>query len=87
MKVFAAVMIVSAVWLLLAFALAGCGGRKPSAAAYAMPQAFPGADAAPWMWEQHSTVVSLGHKAVVPPSHPIFRIGALEGSSKPSNVR
>jgi hypothetical protein len=87
MKVFAAVMIVSAVWLLLAFALAGCGGRKPSTAAHAMPQAFPGADAAPWMWEQHSTVVSLGHKVVMPPSHPIARIGALEGSSKPSNVR
>jgi hypothetical protein len=87
MKVVAAVMIVSAVWLLLAFALAGCAGRKPSAAAHAMPHAFPGAHAAPWMWEQHSTVVSLGHKAVVPPSHPISRIGALEGSSKSSSIR
>ncbi len=87
MKVFAAVMIVSAVWLLLAFALAGCGGRKPSAVAHATPQAFPGADAAPWMWEQHSTVVSLGHKAGMPPSHPISRIRTLEGSPKPSNVR
>jgi hypothetical protein len=86
-KVFAAVMIVSAVWLLLAFALAGCGGRKPSAAANATPHAFPRADAAPWMWEQHSTVVSLGHKAAVPPGHPISRIGVLEGLSKPSSVR
>ena len=86
MKVFAAVMIVSAVWLLLAFALAGCGGRKP-AAAHATPQSFPGADAAPWMWEQHSTVVSLGHKAAMPPSHPLSRIGVLEGPSKSSSVR
>jgi hypothetical protein len=87
MKVFAAVMIVSAVWLLLAFALAGCGGRKPSAAVHATPHAFPDADAAPWMWEQHSAVVSLGHKAAMPPSHPISRIGVLEGPSKPSNIR
>jgi len=87
MKVFAAVMIVSAVWLLLAFALAGCGGRKPSATAHATPHGFPGAAAAPWMWEQHSTVVSLGHKAVMPASHPISRIGVLEGPSKPSNIR
>ena len=87
MKVFAAVMIVSALWVLLAFALAGCGGRKPSAAAHAMPHAFPGVGAAPWMWEQHSTVVSLGHKAAMPPSHPISRIGVLEGPSKPSNAR
>ena len=87
MKVFAAVMIVSAVWLLLAFALAGCGGRKPSAAAHAVPHAFPGAGAAPWMWEQHSTVVSLGHKAAMPPSHPISRIGVLEGPSKSGSVR
>ena len=87
MKVFAAVMIVSAVWLLLAFALAGCGGRKPAATAQATPHGFPGAGAAPWMWEQHSTVVSLGHKAVMPASHPISRIGVLEGPSKPSNIR
>lgn len=87
MKVFAAVMIVSAVWLLLAFALAGCGGRKPSATAHATPQGFPGAGAAPWMWEQHSTVVSLGLKAVMPPNHPIYRMRVLQGPSKPSNVR
>lgn len=74
MKVFAAVMIVSAVWLLLAFALAGCAGRKAPAAAHAMPQSFTGAGAAPWMWEQHGTVVSLRQKVVMPPSHPISRV-------------
>ncbi|HUF93441.1 MAG TPA: hypothetical protein VMR23_13760 [Candidatus Limnocylindria bacterium] len=74
MKVFAAVMIVSAVWLLLAFALAGCGGRKAATAAHAGPPSLPGAGAAPWMWEQHGTVVSLGQKAVVPPGHPISKV-------------
>ncbi len=76
MKVFAAVMIVSAVWLLLAFALAGCGGRKASSVGHAMPPSFPGAHAEPWMWEQHGTVVSLRQTAVVPPNHPISRWGA-----------
>lgn len=74
MKVFAAVMIVSVVWLLLAFALAGCGGRKTATAAHAMPPAPGGDGAAPWMWEQHGAVVSLGQKAVVPPSHPISKV-------------
>lgn len=72
MKVFVAVMIVSAVWLLLAFALAGCGRRKASAA-HAMPPSFRGAGPAPWMWEQHGTVVSLRQNVVMPPSHPISR--------------
>jgi hypothetical protein len=73
MKVLVAVMVVSAVWLLLAFALAGCAGRK-SSTAHAMPPSSPGAE--PWMWEQHGTVVSLRQTAVVPPSHPISRWGA-----------
>jgi hypothetical protein len=74
MKVFVAVMIVSAVWLVLAFALAGCGGRKSSAAAHATPHPFPGAGASPWMWEQHGSVVSLRQTAVIPSSHPIARV-------------
>ena len=74
MKVFAAVMIVSAVWLLLAFALAGCGGRKSSSAAHVTPQSFPGAGASPWMWEQHGSVVSLRQQTVMPPGHPIARV-------------
>ena len=74
MKVFAVVIIVSAVWLLLAFALAGCGRRKSSSAAHAMPHSFPGAGASPWMWEQHGSVVSLRQQTVMPPSHPIARV-------------
>jgi hypothetical protein len=72
MKVFVVVLIVSAVWMMLAFVLAGCGGRK--AAPHAMPPSFPSAGTAPWMWEQHGTVVSLRQTAEMPPSHPVARV-------------
>jgi hypothetical protein len=77
MKVFAAVLIVSVVWLLLAFALAGCGGRKSASAhTHAIPPSCPGVAAEPWMWEQHGSVVSLRQTGAVPPSHPVSRWGA-----------
>lgn len=74
MTVFAAVIIVGGVWLLLAFALAGCGHRKASATAHHLPRSWRGLHAEPWMWEQHGTVVSLGQKAAIPPSHPVSRV-------------
>jgi hypothetical protein len=76
MKVFVAVMLVSAVWLVLAFALAGCGGRKSSAPAHALRPSLPGGGAEPWMCEQHGSVVSLRQTGAVPPNHPVSRWGA-----------
>jgi hypothetical protein len=76
MKVFAAVVIVSAVWVMFAFVLGGCAGRKRRAASQTMPGSLGDAGGAPWMWEQHGTVVSLGQAAVVPAGHPLFRVGA-----------
>lgn len=79
MKVLVAVMIVSGVWLLLACALAGCGRRKASGTSHAIPPSLPGLHAEPWMWEQHGSVVSLGQKAGIPPSHPVSRVMSRPG--------
>jgi hypothetical protein len=74
MKVFAAVVIVSAVWIVIAFVLGGCAGRKRATPSDARPGSFSDAGRAPWMWEQHGSVVSLGQTAVVPAGHPLSRV-------------
>ena len=79
MKVFAAVLIVTGVWLVLAFALAGCGRRKASGTSHAVMPWSRGLHAEPWMWEQHGTVVSLGQKTAIPPSHPVSRVISRPG--------
>jgi hypothetical protein len=79
MKVFAAVIIVSGVWLVLAFALAGCSRRNAGATGHAIPPSWRGLHAEPWMWEQHGSVVSLGQKVAIPPSHPVSQVISRPG--------
>ena len=74
MKVFAAIIIVSGLWLLLAFALAGCGRRKASGAIDAELSASHRLHAESWMWEQHDTVVNLGQHVAIPRGHPVSRV-------------
>jgi hypothetical protein len=63
MKVFAVVLIVSAIWLVLASIREG-RGRAASVVG--------GSDV--WMIEQHDTVVLLGHQAAFPAGHPLARL-------------
>jgi hypothetical protein len=74
MKIFAAIIIVSGLWLVLAFALAGCGRRKASAPVDAESPAWHRLHAESWMWEQHETVVSLGQHVAIPRGHPVSRV-------------
>ncbi|PYM29757.1 MAG: hypothetical protein DMD80_06090 [Candidatus Rokuibacteriota bacterium] len=62
MKVLAAVLIVTAIWLVLASVREGRGSAR----------AAVGGDA--WMIEQHDSVVRLGHEAVIPAGHPLARL-------------
>lgn len=77
MKVFAAIIIVSGLWLVLAFALAGCGRRKATIDAAA--PASHRLHAESWMWEQHETVVSLGQHVAIPRGHPVSRVMSRPG--------
>jgi len=63
MKVFAVVLIVSAIWLVLSSIREG-RGRTSSA--------VDGSDV--WMIEQHDSVVLLGHQAAFPAGHPLARL-------------
>jgi hypothetical protein len=63
MKLLAAVMIVSVVWLVLASVRDGRGVQDGSIA---------GAEV--WMIEQHDPVVRLGTEASFPASHPLARL-------------
>jgi len=63
MRVLAAVLIVTAIWLVLASVREGRGSARA---------AVGGGDA--WMIEQHDPVVRLGHEAVIPAGHPLARL-------------
>ncbi|HEV8586218.1 MAG TPA: hypothetical protein VGT02_14730 [Methylomirabilota bacterium] len=62
MKVFAAVMIVTAIWFVLASVREG-RGHAP---------ARGGGEA--WMIEQHDPVVRLGRETAIPAGHPLARL-------------
>ncbi len=68
MKVFATVVIVTAVWIVLARVLGGGlhGATGPQSSAAL-------ADA--WMWEEHDGVVSLRQDAPIPAGHPLAKLG------------
>ncbi|HZF06577.1 MAG TPA: hypothetical protein VE932_19745 [Patescibacteria group bacterium] len=63
MKLLAAVLIVTAIWLVLASVREGRGSARAAGA---------GGDV--WMIEQHDPVVRLGHEAVIPAGHPLARL-------------
>jgi hypothetical protein len=63
MKVLAAVLILTAIWLVLASVREGRGRTRTSADSGNV-----------WMIEQHDPVVRLGHEAVLPPGHPLARM-------------
>ena len=63
MKVLAVVLIVSAIWLVLASIREGHGRAQ---------SVVDGGDA--WMIEQHDSVVLLGHQAAFPAGHPLARL-------------
>ncbi len=63
MKVLAAVLIVTAIWLVLASVREGRGHAGAT---------IGGGDV--WMIEQHGPVVRLGHEAVIPAGHPLARL-------------
>jgi hypothetical protein len=63
MKVLAAVLILTAIWLVLASVREGRGHAD---AAVDVGEV--------WMIEQHDPVVRLGHEAVFPPGHPLARM-------------
>ena len=65
MKVLAAVLILTAIWLVLASAREGRGHA---------PTRLDIGDV--WMIEQHHPVVRLGRDAVFPPGHPLARLSA-----------
>ena len=63
MKVLAAVLILTAIWLVLA-SIRERRGHAGSARDIGDV----------WMIEQHDPVVRLGHEAVFPPGHPLARM-------------
>jgi hypothetical protein len=63
MKVLAAVLIVTAIWLVLASVREGRG--QPGAAVDVGDV---------WMIEQHDPVVRLGQQAIFPAGHPLARL-------------
>jgi hypothetical protein len=81
MKVFMTVLIVTAVWIVLARVLDhGRGG------VHAAPALRPGATVADaWMWEEHDRVVSLTQDAAIPRGHPLTRIAgeATKSGARP----
>ena len=65
MKVLAAVLIVTAIWFVLASV------RESRGRAHV---AVTGDNV--WMIEQHAPVVRLGHEVVIPAGHPLARLSA-----------
>jgi hypothetical protein len=63
MKMLGAILIVTAIWLVLVSAREGRGSAG----------AAVGAGEA-WMLEQHDTVVRLGRQAGIPAGHPLARL-------------
>lgn len=70
MKVLAGVLIVSAIWLVLA---------SLRESRWRVPSALDVGDV--WMIEQHDSLVLLGHRAAIPAGHPIARLSAPAVSS------
>ena len=62
MKVLAAVLIVTAIWLVLASVREGRGRTREADVGDA------------WMIEQHDPVVRLGRETVLPAGHPLARL-------------
>ena len=71
MKILAVVLIVTAIWILLASLREG--GHRRRAAVDAK-------DA--WMIEQHDPVVRLGQQAALPPGHPLARLSTSSASRR-----
>ena len=65
MKVFAVVLIISAIWFILASVREGRGRFRTC---FDLDSA--------WVIEQHDPVVRLGQHAVLPASHPLARLSA-----------
>jgi len=65
MKVLAAVLIVTAIWLVLASVREGRGRVGVTVAGDNV-----------WMIEQHAPVVQLGYETVIPAGHPLARLAA-----------
>jgi hypothetical protein len=65
MKVLAAVLIITAIWLVLASVREGRGRVGATVAVDNV-----------WMIEQHAPVVQLGYEAVIPAGHPLARLAA-----------
>jgi hypothetical protein len=71
MKVFAAVLVVTVMWILVARLLDGCSGLHGAPVTRSTAIV---ADA--WMWEQHDRVVSLSRDVAIPSGHPLERLAA-----------
>jgi hypothetical protein len=71
MKILAAVLIVTAIWLVLASVREGRGRAGT---------AFDGGDV--WMIEQHDPVVRLGCRAPLPAGHPLARMSTAAPPSR-----
>ena len=63
MKILAVVLIVTAIWILLASLREGRDRRRAAVDAGDV-----------WMIEQHDAVVRLGQQAALPPGHPLARL-------------
>ncbi len=63
MKVLAVVLIVTAIWLVLASVREGRGRATAT-----------GVGGNVWMIEQHDPVVRLGHDTAIPAGHPLARL-------------
>ena len=63
MKILAAVLIVTAIWILLASLREGRHRGRAAVDANDV-----------WMIEQHDPVVRLGQQAALPPDHPLARL-------------
>ena len=71
MKILAAVLIVTAIWILLASLREGRHRRGAAVDANDV-----------WMIEQHDRVIRLGQQATLPPDHPLARLSTAPTSHR-----
>jgi hypothetical protein len=71
MKILAAVLILTAIWLVLASVREGRGRVRPTVDAGDV-----------WMIEQHDPVVRLGQEAALPAGHPLARMSTAPPSRR-----
>ncbi|HEY3101425.1 MAG TPA: hypothetical protein VGL14_21060 [Methylomirabilota bacterium] len=71
MKILAAVLIVTAIWILLASLREGRHRRRAAVDANDV-----------WMIEQHDSVVRLGQQTPLPPDHPLARLSTAPTSRR-----